>query len=708
MDQGSLKKELRKCRKSARKGARLAREQLKKLSITLSDAKSNIDNALSNLNNSSCYLPEASEALSDQLSSTRNSFDFVSSQLQQDIVDLENNLSKFRITLFGRTMAGKSTLMETLTEGSGESIGNGSQRTTRDVREYVWNDLEITDVPGIAAFDGIDDENVAYEAAKQADLVLFLITDDGPQAYEADCLNHLRQMGKPVICVVNVKSSIQKDKLKLAIRDIEKKFNRERLDDIKNQFVAYGKAVGQSWDDIQFIYVHLLSAFMSLKETDPDLSLKLHAISHFDDLTSNIINQVKTRGQYYRVKTFVDVVSVPVLETIEELFRQSLINRDLNSLLAEKCGNLDVWKTAFRRDAVSQSEALIAKIESQLKSEVATFAEDHFKDKKAAKAWNELIAQKHLESQCEDLLNDLAKQCNEKAQELSREIIAELTYYEKIINDSPVSIQRMHAIINGKRVWNWGMIAAEGGLAIAGMVIWIVGNAASGPVGWIMLGVTLGVAAIHAVGSFLFSKFGNSADKARKKLEESLNKNVEEICESLKSQMTASLDQLIQETIEKQLDELNRIRIIVSQLSSTQRSLGIELLPRYQEECCDIVKEALKLMWNFLTPSKIHSSARIPGNSILISLENKKSISSEILAKLEHLMQERVICLDYQERPELSVKELFETIPEIVSFSNDTDDNNYHVELSSATTKAIDTIRLAEQLCETIIEYKVV
>lgn len=443
---------------------------------------------------------------------------------------------------------------------------------------------------------------------------------------------------------------------------------------------------------------------MSLKETDPDLSLKLHAISHIDDLTSHIINQVKTRGQYYRVKTFVDVVSVPVLGTIEELFRQSLVNRDLNNILAEKCDNLDAWKSSFRRDAVNQSEALIAKMESQLKSEVATFAEDHFKDKKAAKVWNELVAQKHLESQCEDVLNELAKQCCEKTQELSREIIAELTYYEKIINDSPVSIQRMHAIINGKRVWNWGMIAAEGGLAIAGMILWIVGNAAAGPVGWIALGVT----AIHAVGTFLFSKFGNSADKARKKLEESLNKNVEEICESLKSQMTASLDQLIQETIEKQLDELNRIRIIVSQLSSTQRLLGIELLPRYQEECCDIVKEALKLMWNFLTPSKIHSSARIPGNSILISLENKKSISSEILAKLEHLMQERVICLDYQERPELSVKELFETIPEIVSFSDDITDNNYHVELSSATTKAIDTIRLAEQLCGTIIEYKVV
>lgn len=87
-------------------------------------------------------------------------------------------MSKFSITLFGRTMAGKSTLMEILTEGNGETIGKGAQRTTRDVRKYTWNELEITDVPGIGAFEGEDDEQLAFEAAKTADLILFLITDD--------------------------------------------------------------------------------------------------------------------------------------------------------------------------------------------------------------------------------------------------------------------------------------------------------------------------------------------------------------------------------------------------------------------------------------------------------------------------------------------------------------------------------------------------
>ena len=62
--------------------------------------------------------------------------------------------SSYNITLFGRTGTGKSTLMETLTNGEGKTIGQGGQRTTRDVRSYKWKGLKITDVPGVAAFDG--------------------------------------------------------------------------------------------------------------------------------------------------------------------------------------------------------------------------------------------------------------------------------------------------------------------------------------------------------------------------------------------------------------------------------------------------------------------------------------------------------------------------------------------------------------------------
>ena len=46
-------------------------------------------------------------------------------------------MGSFNITLFDRTMSGKSTLMEILTNGEGKSIGKGAQRTTQDGRPGV-------------------------------------------------------------------------------------------------------------------------------------------------------------------------------------------------------------------------------------------------------------------------------------------------------------------------------------------------------------------------------------------------------------------------------------------------------------------------------------------------------------------------------------------------------------------------------------------
>ena len=138
----------------------------------------------------------------------KDSLSNLSFVFREDLQNLHDNLSKFSITLFGRTMAGKSTLMEILTEGDGTSIGKGAQRTTRDVRKYNWNGMEITDVPGIGAFEGEEDENIAFEAAKMADLILFLITDDAPQIAEAECFSKIVNLGKPIICIINVKAAI--------------------------------------------------------------------------------------------------------------------------------------------------------------------------------------------------------------------------------------------------------------------------------------------------------------------------------------------------------------------------------------------------------------------------------------------------------------------------------------------------------------------
>lgn len=235
------------CKQSASYGYELASDYAARLNRTLMDAENSIADAVNTFSESSVYDSAATGLLEQQLMDIRASFNQLSLAYNYDLSMLKKNAAYFTITLFGRTEAGKSTLMEVLKHGDGKSIGKGAQRTTRNVRKYKWNNLLIKDVPGIAAFGGQEDESIAFEAAKSADLVLFLITDDGPQAAEIECFSRIINLGKPVICIMNVKHSIDEDDIEMSIDDIKDCFDFDRLNEIKQEFFSYGDELGSGW-----------------------------------------------------------------------------------------------------------------------------------------------------------------------------------------------------------------------------------------------------------------------------------------------------------------------------------------------------------------------------------------------------------------------------------------------------------------------------
>ena len=196
------------CRESAEIGNEIAEESFDKLKDALREEKYNLREA---------------ERKQNQINRTKNDDHFrkqsqkmerledeIIEKIKVDLRTLKNRQSEFTIVLYGRTMAGKSTLMSILTQDNYDKIGKGAQRTTTDVRSYEWNGLKIWDVPGIAAFGegGRQDDKLALEKAKTADLALFLITDDAPQPEEAIRLAELKALGKPVLGIVNVKKPI--------------------------------------------------------------------------------------------------------------------------------------------------------------------------------------------------------------------------------------------------------------------------------------------------------------------------------------------------------------------------------------------------------------------------------------------------------------------------------------------------------------------
>ncbi len=632
----NLKQVLNECKTSAKTGYKIASAQEKNLNKALATAQDKVQRTIVDFNISPCYSPDASALLENQLVEIRDAFNRLSFAFKDDLQNLRENLSKFSVTLFGRTMTGKSTLMEILTEGDGSSIGKGSQRTTRDVRKYNWNGLEITDVPGIGAFEGEEDEQIAFEAAKTADLILFLITDDAPQPAEADCFSRVINLGKPIICIMNVKASISEDRSpKLALRDINKRFDMERLNKIRNQFLMFSNQYGQTWSHIPFVYVHLKAAYFSQNNSNKEISRLFHETSRIDYLKNRIIEQVSLRGQFYRIKTFIDIISNPILESIENLLEQSQVNSVQGRTILAKKRQLGDWKDAFYRDGKAQIKSLIVNVKSELNGEIASFAEEHFDDKNADKEWNSLIKSRMVEVRCQELLESLEANCNDKLKEVSREISNELRFATSFEGDKSL---RMHKIVDGKRIWDWSSIALGGGLSIAAGIAYLFGAAIAGPLGWAAFAVTV----IGIGGSFLFKSREKKEYEARTRLEKKLRANVVTICDALERQMNNNLDSLVSCRIEDLMFEMDKINSAIFRLADTQKDLAWGLNNHLMELSGQIITEAIRLIGAEGLQYHVQSVARLPGNTSLIMLKDGSVFPIEQKDGLYRLMAERI------------------------------------------------------------------
>ena len=311
----SIERELARCRQSAEEGYNLANAKYSDIKNTLIDAAKTLSKTdaeqsqVSRIRNS-----ELVENQKSELQQLRSRIDYIGDDLQ----NLRGRMKDFSIVVYGRTMSGKSTLMEILTHGNGQSIGKGGQRTTLDVRDYYWNGLKITDVPGIAAFGGEADERLAFEAAKKADLILFLLTSDAPQPDEAEKLAQLRSLGKPVLGVINVKMSfnINDD---LDIEDLQDKLaDTSTINATIDQFKKFSANHNQDWSGIKFVATHLLSAYQS-----QDKNPKVFQISRFAEVEDFIFDKVRNDGRFLRIKTFADSVAVPMSNVVLEIYKQS-------------------------------------------------------------------------------------------------------------------------------------------------------------------------------------------------------------------------------------------------------------------------------------------------------------------------------------------------------------------------------------------------
>lgn len=353
------------------------------------------------------------------------SFMEMDKELKQDLSYLQKQQKEFSVLVFGRTMVGKSTLMEIMTHGSGASIGNGSQRTTLDVRDYHWQGMKITDVPGIASFDGREDDRLALEAAKAADLILFLISDGEPQPEEAKHLAELRRLGKPVLGIINVKQGITEQVRSLDMKRLRNKMaERERIETICNQFRQFASLFQQDWSDLTFVPVHLKAAYLG-----QDKNPELWEVSNFTEVESYILSKVQRDGCFLRIKTFLDRVIIPLQGRMEMLYENSSSSLTEAFEYGKKCQELTEWRNTFAAESQEKFNNLCTRVKNKLANGIAEFAEDNYDNEDAGKDWKEYLQKElKLEADCMMFLQERANKCTRKRRELMDSLRTELNF----------------------------------------------------------------------------------------------------------------------------------------------------------------------------------------------------------------------------------------------------------------------------------------
>lgn len=568
----------------------------------------------------------------------------------------KRSLECFNVMLFGRTMAGKSTIREAITRGDGQTIGKGAQRTTRDVKEYHWNNLRIIDTPGFGAYNGQEDTEIAHEILEQSDVVLFMLNSDSIQESTFVELEHVHKLNKPLIFVLNMKKDLENEgNRRRALKSPEKYIFKEEdilahTERLKN---LAGRA-GINPNTIKIIPIHAQAAFLATRFQNEE-GTPLHELSRLDDVLDALRSEVECNGPIRRVQTFLD-------SSLHHIDEQSLLilsqKERLTKLLPQYESSLTritQWKAKTLRDAPRLLSKEVDAAFKPLIDSVADFVDDHIEDSNVAPAW-----ERHYKS------FNIAKKIERSTQAIAEQVVEELNDFNREMNeglDITLSFEVPH---DGKsfnesdfrRINGWGS-------AIAGLISTIAFANSWNPVGWIAAGIGV-----------VFSIFSFFSDSRAKKLKEAKAKQRQTLLDDIeksKLKIKGNLEDWFEKNVFRSiiLSTEKNLSLLCLSLSSFISELGVtenklytlnhEINARVLNRVAHIITKQ-----HFSLPAFI-KIVRLPGYACYFLISDYFR-NAELLIAMSKAMRETVIAV-YNTNLEKKISHLYKGLVERVDIS---------------------------------------
>ena len=622
----NIKQELSNFHWAAERGYELAVENCNKIETSLNNAEKNITEA--NAKKNQLQHVQNIELLSNQneeIQAFRKNLE----EIRKNIDMLHQQAKDFSIALFGRKMAGKSTLLEILTNS--ELNTNSAPHAVKDIRSYYWNGLKITDVPSFEFFDSEEKNQRGLEVAKSADLVIFLLTTETPTVEEAQCLAQLKSLGKSILGVVNVKKNLTFETREQTLKDLYEIFSdTEAIDTVVANFKENAQNFHQNWNDIKFVPVHLAAVAKSISKEKFDE--EIYEAGNFAEVKNFILEKVNADGKFLVFKNFVDTAAVPMNNLLLKLFEHSVNSLKESKIWTDKSKKILTWRNEFWQRSQKKLYALFDELTENLKTEIPKFADENHDAQNFNEKWSEFFKSLGYAERYQELIETFSDEYKGEMQKFNDELAQELTFNLNSNTDENFKVRKSNTM---KKYL----------AAVAPNLLVLVPG--------INLGAILAMTVGSSIINFLIDKTKYKIPSVRQKLITKLEESGFETLNNISEQAHDILNRQIFVSVEDFSNTLLNCAHMLARLGESQSKLAESIIYEYSELNTRLFIEAI----NYKEAGKfsdIRVTMRIPGTISVVISEDSQVNTRE----MSSILNERFFILRPLEDWNATIKKL--------------------------------------------------
>ncbi len=249
----------------------------------------------------------------------------------------------------GQYSAGKSSVMKVLTDRQDIAIGEGI--TTAKANSYDWDGITIIDTPGIHTEIHPDHDEITYKAISEADLLVFVITNELFDDHLASHFRNLaidRHKASEMMLVVNKMRRCAKGNTLEAQNIIR--------EDLRKVLAPY------SPEDLHITFIDAKAALESREEEDKELSEMLWEKSGIDSLTREMNNFIRDKGLKSRYTTALYTLEQTLQEAISKQPGNDIDLAGTEELLLQKRGRLKETESSIHLSADEEIQKAVSQI----------------------------------------------------------------------------------------------------------------------------------------------------------------------------------------------------------------------------------------------------------------------------------------------------------------------------------------------------------